>query len=77
MTDNLQGIAGLIITSSVLIAIPGPGILFLAGQALSAGKKNALKGVAGNAGGVSGFVADRMAIYPGIPYQYGEGCSCK
>lgn len=48
MTGNLQGILGLVITSSVLIAIPGPSILFLVGQALSAGKKNALKGVAGN-----------------------------
>ncbi|WP_247712397.1 LysE family translocator [Morganella morganii] len=52
MIGNLQGILGLIITSSVLIAIPGPGILFLVGQALSAGKKNALKGVAGNAIGM-------------------------
>lgn len=31
MTGNLQGILGLVITSSVLIAIPGPSILFLVG----------------------------------------------
>lgn len=45
MTGNLQGILGLVITSSVLIAIPGPSILFLVGQALSAGKKREMPSV--------------------------------
>ncbi|HWX02138.1 LysE family translocator [Collimonas sp.] len=52
MTGNLtalNGLAGLVLTSSVLIAIPGPSVMFLVGQAMSAGRNSALRGVIGNA----------------------------
>ena len=46
MTGNLtalNGLAGLVLTSSVLIAIPGPSVMFLVGQAMSAGRNSALR----------------------------------
>ncbi|CAQ86083.1 MULTISPECIES: LysE family translocator [Photorhabdus] len=46
---TLQGLLGLLLTSSILIAIPGPSIMFIVGQALSVGRANALRGVIGNA----------------------------
>jgi len=45
----LSGLPGLVLTSAVLIAIPGPSIMFLVGQAMSAGRTSALRGVIGNA----------------------------
>ncbi|WGS48393.1 LysE family translocator [Paraburkholderia sp. D15] len=44
-----KGLTGLIITCIVLIAIPGPSIMFLVGQAISSGRNTALRGVLGNA----------------------------
>jgi threonine/homoserine/homoserine lactone efflux protein len=46
-----KGLTGLVITCSVLIAIPGPSIMFLVGQAVSCGRNTALRGVLGNAVG--------------------------
>src|SRR5579871_2392852 len=43
------GLFGLILTCVVLIAIPGPSIMFLIGQTLSLGRGHALRGVLGNA----------------------------
>lgn len=49
---SLQGLWGLLITSTILIAIPGPTIMFLIGQTLSAGRRRAVHGVVGNALGM-------------------------
>lgn len=43
---------GLIGVCVVLIAIPGPSMMFLVGQALCAGRDSALRGVFGNAAGI-------------------------
>lgn len=46
------GLAGFAVASFVLIAIPGPSVLFVIGRALSLGRGPAIAGVAGNALGV-------------------------
>lgn len=48
----LSGLLGLIITSTIIIAIPGPSLMFFIGQVMSAGRKQALYGVIGNAIGM-------------------------
>lgn len=50
----VEGLLGLILTSAVLIAVPGPSIMFLVGQTLSVGRPSALRGVVGNAVGTYG-----------------------
>jgi len=45
-------LAGYAVASLVLIAIPGPSVLFVIGRALSLGRGPAIAGVAGNAVGV-------------------------
>lgn len=50
----LEGLLGLVITSTILIAIPGPTIMFLIGQTLSSGRRSAFHGVVGNAIGMYG-----------------------
>jgi threonine/homoserine/homoserine lactone efflux protein len=45
-------LAGYAVASFVLIAIPGPSVLFVIGRALSLGRGPAIAGVAGNAVGV-------------------------
>ncbi|AGK50416.1 MULTISPECIES: LysE family translocator [Burkholderia] len=45
----LDGLLGLIFTSAVLIAVPGPSIMFLVGQAMTTGRRSAMRGVIGNA----------------------------
>ncbi|CAI3119563.1 Homoserine/homoserine lactone efflux protein [Acinetobacter oleivorans] len=47
-----SGLVGLIITSSILIAIPGPSIMFFISQVLTEGRSNALRSVIGNAIGM-------------------------
>lgn len=49
---SLDGLLGLVITSTVLIAIPGPTIMFLIGQTLGSGRRRAFQGVVGNAIGM-------------------------
>jgi threonine/homoserine/homoserine lactone efflux protein len=49
-----DGLVGLVLTSAVLIAVPGPSILFLVGQTLSVGRQSALRAVVGNALGAYG-----------------------
>jgi len=44
-----KGLTGLVITCIVLIAIPGPSIMFVVGQAITCGRNTALRGVLGNA----------------------------
>jgi len=48
---TLDGLPGLVLTSALVIAVPGPSILFLVGQALPLGRRRALLGVLGNAVG--------------------------
>lgn len=48
----LSGLLGLIFTCAIIIAIPGPSIMFFIGQVMSAGRKQALYGVIGNAIGM-------------------------
>ncbi|EGQ1239209.1 LysE family translocator, partial [Salmonella enterica] len=55
MTDigiTMTGLFGLVITSSIIIAIPGPSIMLFIGQVMMDGKGHALRGVLGNAIGM-------------------------
>ncbi|EBB5914230.1 LysE family translocator [Salmonella enterica subsp. enterica serovar Typhimurium] len=55
MTDigiTMTGLFGLVITSSIIIAIPGPSIMLFIGQVMMDGKGPALRGVLGNAIGM-------------------------
>lgn len=45
-------LAGFLVASIVIVAIPGPSVLFTVGRALSAGRRVALLTVVGNAGGI-------------------------
>lgn len=47
--NAFSGVLGLVLASSVLIAVPGPSIMFLVGQTIAVGRRNALRGVIGNA----------------------------
>lgn len=47
------GFLAFVVASAVLIAIPGPSVLFAVGRALSLGRTRALAAVVGNATGVS------------------------
>ncbi|MHB0774534.1 LysE family translocator [Halomonas sp. WWR20] len=49
----LSGMPGLILTSAVLIATPGPSVMFLIGQVIAAGRAHAARSVFGNALGMS------------------------
>lgn len=44
----IPAIAALALTAAVLIAIPGPSVIYLIGQSLAHGRRHALKGVIGN-----------------------------
>ncbi|GAB3926275.1 lysine transporter LysE [Microlunatus endophyticus] len=46
---TLQQVVGITLASVVLIAVPGPSVMFVVGRALSHGRGNALASVAGNA----------------------------
>ncbi len=47
------GLLAFVLASAVIVAIPGPSVLFAVGRALSAGRARALAAVVGNATGVS------------------------
>ncbi|MEU4689096.1 LysE family translocator [Actinoplanes sp. NPDC023714] len=49
---TVEQAAGLALACAILIAVPGPSVLFIVGRALSYGRPAALAGVAGNAAGV-------------------------
>ncbi|WP_136064584.1 LysE family translocator [Modicisalibacter radicis] len=49
----LSGMSGLIITSAILIAVPGPSVMFFIGQVVAAGRWHAARSVLGNALGMS------------------------
>lgn len=49
----LSGVIGLTLTSAVLIAVPGPSIMFFIGQVIAAGRTDALRSVIGNALGMA------------------------
>ena len=46
---TLQQVVGITLASVVLIAVPGPSVMFVVGRALSHGRGNALASVVGNA----------------------------
>ncbi|MBP6563267.1 MAG: LysE family translocator, partial [Neisseriaceae bacterium] len=48
MESWFSAFLGLLLTVGVLIAIPGPSVLYIIGQALAFGRRNALYGVLGN-----------------------------
>lgn len=55
MAENINflgGLLGLMLTSVVLIAIPGPSVMFFIGRVLVAGRANAARSVIGNAIGM-------------------------
>ena len=45
-------VAAFAVASFILIAIPGPSLLFVVGRALAHGRRTALASVAGNAAGL-------------------------
>ncbi|HEY2256770.1 MAG TPA: LysE family translocator [Variovorax sp.] len=45
----IDGLTGFVLTAAVLIAVPGPSVMFLVGQTMTVGRGNALRGVIGNA----------------------------
>ena len=49
----ISQIIALTVTSTILIVIPGPSIMFLIGQVIVVGRSNALRAVIGNAVGMS------------------------
>lgn len=51
MMPSLGQFAGLAIACSLLIAVPGPSVVFVVGRALSYGRRTALASVAGNCAG--------------------------
>lgn len=57
----ITGLIGLIVTCSIIIAVPGPSIMLFIGQVLMDGKSHALRGVMGNAIGMS-TVAVLLAV---------------
>lgn len=68
MSEIYNGLWALIITSSILIAIPGPSVMFFIGQVLTEGRRNALYGVLGNAMGMF-IVAFFMSLGLGVLIQ--------
>jgi threonine/homoserine/homoserine lactone efflux protein len=54
-------VAGFAVTCVIVIAIPGPSVLFVIGRALAHGRRTALASVAGNAAGVQ-VVAISVAL---------------
>ena len=60
--------AGFAITCLIVIAIPGPSVLFVIGRALAHGRRTALASVAGNAAGVQ-VVAVSVALGIGTLVQ--------
>ena len=60
--------AGFAITCLIVIAIPGPSVLFVIGRALAHGRRTALASVAGNAAGVQ-VVAISVALGIGTLVQ--------
>ncbi|WP_434356996.1 LysE family translocator [Parasalinivibrio latis] len=53
ITNIMSGLLGLVITASVIIATPGPSIMFFIGQVVVRGKNTALHSVIGNAIGMT------------------------
>nr|WP_282441212.1 LysE family translocator [Corynebacterium pygosceleis] len=49
----LSAVLALTVVSAVLIAVPGPSIVFLVGQALAVGRRPAMAGVVGNTLGIA------------------------
>ena len=60
--------AGFAVTCLIVIAIPGPSVLFVIGRALAHGRRTALASVAGNAAGVQ-VVAIGVALGIGTLVQ--------
>jgi len=58
------GLLGLMITSAILIAIPGPSIMFFIGQVVSGGRAFAIRSVIGNAIGM---------LFVAVPLAFGLG----
>jgi threonine/homoserine/homoserine lactone efflux protein len=61
-------VAGFAVTCLIVIAIPGPSVLFVIGRALAHGRRTALASVAGNAAGVQ-VVAISVALGIGTLVQ--------
>jgi threonine/homoserine/homoserine lactone efflux protein len=64
-------LAAFAIASLVLIAIPGPGVLFVVGRALAHGRRTAMASVAGHAAG-NWVVAMCVALGVGVVVQRSE-----
>ncbi|MGG5260741.1 LysE family translocator [Phycicoccus avicenniae] len=74
---SLSSVLAFALASVVIVAIPGPSVLFTIGRALSAGRRAALLTVLGNAGGIltqivaiavglGPVVASSAAVYTGL-----------
>lgn len=58
-----DGLLAFVAVAAVLVALPGPSVLFIVGRALQHGRRGALLSVVGNAGG---FVVHAIAVAAGI-----------
>jgi len=63
-----EQVAGFAVTCLIVIAIPGPSVLFVVGRALAHGRRTALASVAGNVAGVQ-IVAVSVALGVGTLVQ--------
>jgi threonine/homoserine/homoserine lactone efflux protein len=60
---TIEALAGVAAASAVLVAVPGPAVLFVVGRALSAGRPAALASVLGNC---SGSYAAAIVVAAGL-----------
>lgn len=67
MSGLLPAFLGLLLTVSLLIAIPGPSILYIVGQALAFGRRSAFYGVLGN---TLGTASAGLLVVLGLGYVF-------
>lgn len=67
MSALLSAFIGLLLTAGLLIAIPGPSVLYIVGQALAFGRRSALYGVLGN---TVGSASTGLVVVLGLGYVF-------
>ncbi len=67
MGSLLPAFLGLLLTAGLLIAIPGPSVLYIVGQALAFGRRSALYGVLGN---TVGSAATGLLVVLGLGFVF-------
>ncbi|MBP6345132.1 LysE family translocator [Neisseriaceae bacterium CLB008] len=67
MSALASAFIGLLLTAGLLIAIPGPSVLYIVGQALAFGRRSALYGVLGN---TVGSASTGLLVVLGLGYVF-------